>query len=111
MSLARKLNIADHQKMDHATLQTRLELLKSKGFNDLQIGRDPKVREIKAKIRKARRQMARMEALKLMVAEHAEAKAKKLAAAKEAPAQVKKAQHSETPKKPRKERKPAKDDE
>jgi hypothetical protein len=105
MSLARKLNIEDHQKTDREKLNARLELLKSQGVADARIAHDPKVKQMKAKIRKGRLQLERLAALKKQNAENAEATAKRRAEAKAAVPAPKKEKSVQEPKKSKKEKK------
>lgn len=114
MSLARELNVEDNQKTDKQKLKFRLELLKSQGWNDSRIARDPKVRQIKARIRKGRQQIERLAALKKQIAETAEATAIRRAEAKATSQMAQMAKMAKTAapeaKKPKKKKKPVADE-
>ena len=80
--LNRKLHIENHKNAAESKLAARLELLKSKGMNAVRIQRDPTVRHFRAEIRKARNKLADISTLESQIAQRAESKVKKLAAAK-----------------------------
>lgn len=80
--LNRKPYIENHKKDAETKLTARLEFLKTKGMPAERIQRDPSVKHFRAEIRKARYQLADIAKLELQIAEKAEMKAKKLAAAK-----------------------------
>jgi len=103
--LNRKPFIEDHRKAAEGKLAARLELLKTKGLDDKVIQKDTKIKQYKAKIRKAKNQMAGIGAMETLVSEKAEAKAQKAAAAKAPRQEPKKAAKSAAPKKPKKEKK------
>ena len=80
--LNRKPYIENHKNLAESKLATRLEILKSRGMTPVQIQRDATVKHFRAEIRKARYQLADIATLESQIAQRAEIKAKKLAAAK-----------------------------
>ena len=105
--LNRKPFIEDHRKASADKLAARLEFLKAKGADDKVIQKDPKIKQYKAEVRKAKRQMAGIGAMEALISEKVEAKAQKAAAAKAPRQEPKKAPKSTAPKKPKKEKKAA----
>jgi hypothetical protein len=55
--LSRKPQIETHKKSAEGKLAVRLELLKTKGMDAKQIEKDSIIKQLKAKIRKAKHQM------------------------------------------------------
>ena len=80
--LNRKPHIENHKNIAESKLATRLELLKSKGMNAVQIQRDPTVRHFRAEMRTARNRLANIAKLESQIVEKAEIKAQKFAAPK-----------------------------
>ena len=105
--LSRKPQVEAHKKSAEGKLAVRLELLKTKGMDAKQIEKDSIIKQLKAKIRKAKHQMDGIAAMETLTAEKADAKARKVAAAKAPQPAPKKAPKSAAPKKPKKEKKPA----
>jgi len=83
--LNRKPYVENHKNLAESKLVARLEFLKSKGMTAVQIQRDATVKHIKAKMRKARNQLADIAKLESQIAQKAEIKAQKLAAPKTDP--------------------------
>jgi hypothetical protein len=104
--LDRKPQVAEHQKSARSQLAARLELLKAEGKNDKQIQKDPRIKQIRAEIGKAKKQMAAIGALETLLVAKAEAKAQKKEAAKVPRQKPKKSPDSAAPKKPKREKKP-----
>ena len=80
--LNRKPFIENHKSIAESQLAALLKMLKSTGMTYEQIQRHPKVRHYKAAARQARSQLASIAKLESQIAEKAEVKARKLAAAK-----------------------------
>jgi hypothetical protein len=108
--LNRKPQIEAHKKKAEESLAARLELLKTQGWDDGRIQKDAKVKQNRARIRKAKHQLEGIAAMAAMVEEKTAAKARKAAAAKEPRQPGQKAAKPAGPRKPKKERKPAADE-
>ena len=107
--LNRKIQVEEHKRSAEGQLAARLELLKSRGMDERRIEKDSGIKQIKAKIGKARHQMARIAAMETLVVAKAESKARKEAEAKTPPPKAKKSVKGSAPKKPKKESKPVVD--
>jgi hypothetical protein len=105
--LNKKPHIENHRNLAESKLFARLEILKSKGKTAVQIQRDAKVKHHKAKIRKARNQLANIAKLESQIAQKAEIKAKKLAAPKTDHPKPKQSAPDPMKKRAKKEKKPA----
>jgi hypothetical protein len=105
--LNRKPQIEAHKKTAEENLASRLELLKTQGWDDGRIQKDAKVKQYRAQVRKARHQLESIAAMAALMEKKSTAKASKSAAAKDPQRQTKKAAPKAAgPKKPKKERKP-----
>jgi hypothetical protein len=91
--------------MAQRKLTHRLEALKAQGLDEAVIQKDAAVRQIKAAIRHARRQMDRIAELEALDRKKAEIKEQKRNAPKEVRARVKKAQQGESKRKAKREKK------
>lgn len=105
MLLQRKLHIETRKEDAERKLTARLETLKAQGLDGEALQKDPAVRQIRAAIRQARRQMARIAEIEEQDRKKAEAREQKRNAPREARAKAKKADRGESPRKARKEKK------
>lgn len=101
----KKPNIESRKDRTAKKLSARLESLKTKGMTDAQIKRDPKVRQIQAEIRKAKKQLANIVKNEKQIALMAETKAEKLAAPKTDKPKKKRPDSDPAAKKPKKQKK------
>ena len=105
--LSRKPFIEEHKRSAEGQLAVRLELLKTKGLDNKSIQKDAKIKQFKARIRKAKQQLQSIASMEDMTRGKAAAKAQKANTAKVPRQEPKKAAKSTAPKKPKKEKKPA----
>ena len=105
MTLHRKPYIENRKKTAELKLSHRLEALKAKGLEDKDIHKDTTIRQIKAAIRHAKRQMVWIADLEAKDLKKAVAREEKRNAPKEARPKVKKAQQGESQRKAKREKK------
>ena len=105
MSHKRKHDIETRRELAQRKLVARLEALEAQGLEERVIQKDAAVRQIKAAIRQARKQMDRIAAFETLDREKAEVKEQKRNAPKEARAKVKKADQGESRRKAKREKK------
>lgn len=105
MSQQRKLHIETRKEDAQRKLTARQETLKAQGVDGEALQKDTAVRQIRAAIRQARRQMARIAEIEELDRKKAEAREQKRNAPREARAKAKKADRGESPRKARKEKK------
>ncbi len=103
----KKPNIENRKVVAGKKLSTRVAFLESEGMSADKIQRDFKVRQFKADVRKANRQLTDIAELESLLAQRAEEKARKLAAPEAAPPKKKRSPSDPTGKKAKKERKMA----
>lgn len=87
--LHRKARIQNHLESTEKLLAARVELLKANGVDACRIEKDSQIRQIKAQVRKAKRQLGAIAAVEIQMAEKAEARIRREAAAKSAANQKK----------------------
>ncbi len=80
--LHRKPHIQNHLQRAQEKLAARLELLTTDGVDADRIKRDYKIKQFNAEARKARRELAAIAAMETLMAEKAESRQRKEAAAK-----------------------------
>jgi hypothetical protein len=105
MTLHRKPYIENRKKTAEQKLSLRLEALKAQGLDDRDIQKDAAIRQIKAAIRHAKHQMARIANLEAIDLKKAVAREEKRNAPKEARPKVKRAQQGESHRKAKREKK------
>jgi hypothetical protein len=77
-----KPRIQNHLLSAEKGLAVRVELLKTKGIDGSRVEKDCQIRKLKAQVRKAKRQLTAIAALETQMAEKAEVRIRKEAAAK-----------------------------
>jgi len=105
MTLHKKPYIENKKEASVKKLSLRLEALKTQGLDEKTIQKDTTVRQIKAAIRQARHQMARIAEIEALDRKKAEAREEKRNAPKEAQPKVKKTQQGESHRKAKREKK------
>jgi hypothetical protein len=105
MLTKRKQAIETRKAQAQRNLTDRLEALKAQGLEERVIQKDAAVRQIRAAIRQARRQMDRIAEIEDLDRRKAETREQKRNAPKEARAKVKKGQQGESRRKARREKK------
>jgi hypothetical protein len=105
MTLHRKPYIENRKKTAEQKLSLRMEALKAQGLGDRDIQKDTAIRQIKAAIRHAKHQMAKIANLEAIDMKKAVAREEKRNAPKEARPKVKKAQQGESHRKAKREKK------
>jgi hypothetical protein len=105
MTLHRKPYIENRKKAAEEKLSIRMESLKAQGLGDSDIQKDTAIRQIKAAIRHAKYQMAKIANLEAIDLKKAVAREEKRNAPKEARPKVKKAQQGESHRKAKREKK------
>jgi hypothetical protein len=105
MTLHRKPYIENRKKIAEQKLSHRLDALKAQGLGDSDIQKDAAIRQIKAAIRHAKRQMAWIADLEAKDQKKAVVREEKRNAPKEARPKVKKAQQGESQRKAKREKK------
>ena len=101
----KKPNIEVRKELAAKRLSARTESLKTKGMSAGQIDRDPKVKQLKADVRKANMQLTNIAKNEKQIARMAETKAEKLAAPKTDRPKQKKAGEAPAKKKSKKPKK------
>lgn len=87
--LHRKPHIENHLQSDEKRLSARVESLTRNGTDAKRIEKDNQVKQLRAQIRKAKRQLATIVASEILMADKAEIRIRKEAAAKSAPIEKK----------------------
>jgi tRNA A37 N6-isopentenylltransferase MiaA len=105
MALHRKPYIENRQKIAEQKLSHRLAALKAQGLEDIDIQKDATIRQIKAAIRHAKRQMAWIADLEAKDLKKAVAREEKRNAPKAARPKVKKALQGESHRKAKRDKK------
>ena len=105
MTLHKKPYIENKKEASVKKLALRLEALKAQGLDERTIQKDATVRQIKAAIRQAKHQMARLAEIEALDRKKAEIREEKRNTPKEARPKVKKAQQGESHRKAKKEKK------
>ena len=105
MTLHKKPHIENKKEASVKKLALRLETLKAQGLDEKTIQKDSTVRQIKAAIRQAKQQMARIAEIEALDRKKAEAREEKRNAPKEARPKTKKAQQGESHRKAKREKK------
>jgi hypothetical protein len=105
MSHQRIADIETRKGQAERKLAARLEVLKARGLEESKIQKDATVRQIRAAIRHARRQMERIAEFEALDRQKAESKEQKRKAPKELKPKVKKAQQGESRRKAKREKK------
>jgi hypothetical protein len=105
MTLHRKPYIENRKKIAEQKLSHRLDALKAQGLENSDIQKDAAIRQIKAAIRHAKRQMVWIADLEAKDQKKAVAREEKRNAPKEARPKVKKAQQGESQRKAKREKK------
>ncbi len=80
--LHRKPYIEDHLRSSEKRLAARLELLTANGVDAQNIKKDNYIKQLKAKVRKAKRELTSIAAMESLAEEKAESRIRKEAAAK-----------------------------
>lgn len=101
----RKQDIETRRELAQRKLTARLEALQAQGLEERVIQKDTAVRQIRAAIRQARKQMDRIAAFEALDRKKAEIREQKRNAPKEARAKVKKAEQGESHRKAKREKK------
>jgi len=101
----KKPHIEERKDLAAKRLSARTESLKTKGMSAGQIMRDPKIKQLKADVRKANMQLANIVKNEKQIARMAETKAEKLAAPKTDRPKQKKSAESPAKKKAKKPKK------
>ena len=107
MTLHKKPYIENKKEAAVKKLALRLEALKAQGLDETTIQKDTAVRQIKAAIRQAKHQMARIAEIEALDRKKAEAREEKRNAPKVAPPKAKKGQQGESHRKAKREKKQA----
>jgi hypothetical protein len=105
MTLHKKAHIEKHKDAAAKKLVIRLEALKTLGMDERAIRKDAVVRQIKAAIRQAKRQMDRIAEIEALDRKKAETREQKLHAPKVARPKAKKGSVSESKRKAKREKK------
>jgi hypothetical protein len=105
MSHQRKVHIETRRESAQRDLTARLEMLKAQGLDEVTIQRDATVRQIRASIRHARRQTARIAEIEALDLKKAEAREQKRNAPREERPKVKKAAQGDAGRKAKREKK------
>ena len=105
MTLHRKPYIENKKEAAARKLALRLEALKAQGVDERTIQKDAAVRQIKAAIRQAKRQMDRIAEIEALDLKKAEAREQKRNAPKETPHKAKKGIQGESHRKVKREKK------
>ena len=106
MSIHKKTSIEKQKQAAAKNLAIRLDLLKSKGWDDKRIQKDAKVKQYQAQRREYTRRLTGIAAMEALASQKVEIKAQKIEAIKSAPPKIKKKKAApEAPQKAKKERK------
>jgi len=105
MPLHKKPHIENRKESSVKKLALRMEALKAQGLDERTIQRDATVRQIKAAIRQAKHQMARLAEIEALDRKKAETREEKRNAPKEARPKIKKAPQGESHRKAKREKK------
>jgi hypothetical protein len=80
--LHREIHIENHLQRAQKRLADRLELLTTKGLDAVRINKDAQIKHFKSQVRKARKSLSAIAAVKSLMDENAESRQRKEAAAK-----------------------------
>ena len=105
MTLNRKSQIENRREAAARKLALRLEVLKAQGVDDRMIQKDAAVRQIKAALRQAKRQMSRIAEIEALDHKKAEAREQKRTTPHELRPKAKKSAQGESHRKAKREKK------